>query len=79
MKSTIKNRHATLIKIIDDGIKNQIFIVIESDTLAAMIQGFIRLTLLKWKRSKNKFSLLETGEKFFRTLQILLNKNQNYS
>ncbi|MCL5991566.1 MAG: TetR/AcrR family transcriptional regulator [Bacteroidetes bacterium] len=79
LKSTIKNRHAALIKIIDDGVKNQIFIGVDSDTLSAMIQGFIRLTLLKWKSSKNKFSLLETGEKFFKTLQTLLNKKQKHS
>ena len=79
MKMTIKKRHTTLNNIIEEGIKNQIFIKVDSDTLAAMIQGFIRLTLLKWKRLENKFSLIETGEKFFKTLQTLLNEKHKNS
>ncbi|OGU39037.1 MAG: hypothetical protein A2X61_00880 [Ignavibacteria bacterium GWB2_35_12] len=76
LKLTIRERQTTLINIIEEGIKRQIFIHVDSDTLAAMIQGFIRLTILKWKRSKHKFSLIETGEKFFKTLQILLNNKK---
>ncbi|TAL70527.1 MAG: TetR/AcrR family transcriptional regulator [Bacteroidetes bacterium] len=79
LKLIIKKRHSTLLNIIDEGIMQGIFIDVESETVAAMIQGYIRLTLLRWKRSNNNFSLIGTGEKFFKILQILLNKNKKHN
>ncbi len=74
----MKKRQALLRTMISTGILEGKFKELDSGIISTMIQGYIKLTIGKWKHSGYKFSLIEQGEKFYKTLeQILLNNLDN--
>ncbi|MEI6089508.1 MAG: TetR/AcrR family transcriptional regulator [bacterium] len=70
----IKKRQILLRNLLTTGIEEGKFKDLDSEIISTMIQGYIKLTISKWKQSGYKFSLIEQGEKFYKTLtEILIN------
>jgi len=68
----MKKRHTILRNILNQGIAEGSFRHYDSEILSTMIQGFIKLTISKWKQSGYKFSLSQQGQKFYNTLEQIL-------
>ena len=68
----MRNRHNYLKDILDTGMTSGLFRKMDSDVIATMIQGYIRLTMIKWKRSGYKFSLTGQGTIFIDTLKQIM-------
>lgn len=70
-----KKRQILLRNLISTGVKEGKFKEFDSEIISTMIQGYIKLTIYRWKHSGYKFSLIQQGEKFYKTLeQILIKK-----
>jgi AcrR family transcriptional regulator len=72
MMEMIKMRQEMLKIIISQGIEQGYIINVNSDDISTMIQGYIRLTVSKWKHSGFAFSLKDKCAQFFDTLDTLL-------
>ncbi len=67
----LKKRQILLLKIIEDGISKKLIIKAEAEVISMMIQGYIRLLIIKWKQSGFKFSLKQKGKDLDRHCTLL--------
>jgi AcrR family transcriptional regulator len=71
----MKRRTERIIKLLKEGQKNnEIRNDVNTEQLAKIIQGGIRITILSWKLSGFKTSLSQEGEKLWITIQKLIKK-----
>jgi TetR/AcrR family fatty acid metabolism transcriptional regulator len=71
----MKRRTERIIKLLKEGKKNnEIRNDINTEQLAKIIQGGIRITILSWKLSGFKTSLSQEGKKLWITIQKLIKK-----
>ena len=71
----MKRRTERMIKLLSEGQKNnEIRNDVNTEQLAKIIQGGIRITILSWKLSGFKNSLSQEGEKLWITIQKLIKK-----
>ena len=71
----MKRRTERMIKLLNEGQKNnEIRNDVNTEQLAKIIQGGIRITILSWKLSDFKTSLSQEGEKLWVTIQKLIKK-----
>tara|TARA_B110000211_G_scaffold133519_1_gene153071 strand:- start:153 stop:734 length:582 start_codon:yes stop_codon:yes gene_type:complete len=71
----MKRRIERMIKLLNEGQKNnEIRNDVNTEQLAKIIQGGIRITILSWKLSGFKTSLSQEGEKLWITIQKLIKK-----
>ena len=73
--ATVKEKQKLLISIIESGIKSGEFKPTDPEIISVMIQGYIRLTLTKWKNSSKNIKLEEEGERFCSVIADLLINN----
>lgn len=71
----MKKRQILLRNLINTGVEEGMFKELDSEIISTMIQGYIKLTISRWKHSGFKFSLIEQGEKFYKTLKQIIIKN----
>ena len=71
----MKRRIERMIKLLNEGQKNnEIRNDVNTEQLAKIIQGGIRITILSWKLSGFKTSLSKEGKKLWITIQKLIKK-----
>ena len=71
----MKRRIERMIKLLNEGQKNnEIRNDVNTEQLAKIIQGGIRITILSWKLSGFKTSLSQEGKKLWITIQKLIKK-----
>jgi AcrR family transcriptional regulator len=71
----MKKRQTLLRNLVSIGVEEGKFKEYDCEIISTMIQGYIKLTISKWKHSNYGFPLAEQGEKFYKTLeQILIKK-----
>jgi len=71
----MKQRHKKLMRIIEDGQKNNIIRQdISSNQIATIIMGSMRLTVLKWKLNNFESNLSKEGKELWETIEKLIKK-----
>ncbi|HHL72971.1 MAG TPA: TetR/AcrR family transcriptional regulator [Bacteroidetes bacterium] len=72
LKTIIYSRHQLLKGLLDAAQKQNVLADVDTDALAVLIIGNIRLIVLEWRLSDFEFDLLERGQRAWVTLEKLI-------